>query len=121
MSNVKVNDKSGGVYQAVIEFSYGECERLPFNILRRIGARIAVAPNGGIRATADFNIRAPGDSAAFLEILDMFGEEGSFIHGSAAEPAALSRTVPSDGDLASRIEMAEDDDELELEGTLSAR
>lgn len=117
MSNIKVSDKSGGVYQAVIEFSYGECERLPFNVLRRVGAKVKTVPNGGIVAVADFNIRSAADSAAFLEMLDMFGEEGSFPHGSAADPSALARTAPPAEDAPLRVSV--DDDELEIEGTLN--
>ncbi len=110
MSNVKVTDKRGGKYQAIIEFSYGECERLPFNVLRRINARIEAIPDGGIRAVADFNIRARRDSNSFLEMLDLFGEDGSFAHGSAADPDALARTAPPGED---------EDDDMELEGTLN--
>jgi hypothetical protein len=116
MSNVKVSDKSGGVYRAVIEFTYGECERLPFNILRRINAGLETVSGGGLIAAADFNIRKPGDSAAFLEILDMFGEGGSYIHGSAADPAALALAAPPDGAAAGSIDM---DDDLELEGAVN--
>ena len=68
MSNVKVIDKRGGKYQAVIEFTYGECERLPFNILRRINAKIEAIPDGGIKGVADFDIRIPRDSSAFIEM-----------------------------------------------------
>lgn len=114
MSNVKVNDKSGGVYEAMIEFTYGECERLPFNLLRRIGARLETVPDGGLVATADFNIRQPEDSAAFLEILGMFGEGGTYLHGSAADPEALALLAPPEG----LTEDEEADDDLELEGSL---
>jgi hypothetical protein len=110
MSAITISDKRGGTYQAVIEFTYGECERLPFNILRRIHARIATVPNGGVLATATFNIRTPEGSAAFLEMLDLFGEDGSYVHGSAAHPADVSRIEPPAG-------IAEDDD-LEVEGML---
>lgn len=113
MSSIKVADKRGGLYRATIEFSYGECERLPFNILRRIHSKIKIVPGGGILAIADFNIRSPEESSAFLEMLDMFGEDGSFPHGSAADPAALSRVAaPEDDDYS-------DDDDLELDGTLN--
>ncbi len=111
MSNVKVTDKRGGKYQATIEFTYGECERLPFNVLRRINARIEPIPEGGIKAIADFNIRIRKESVSFLEMLDLFGEEGSFVHGSAADPEALARTAPPE----------EADDGLELEGTLNSK
>lgn len=114
MSNVKVTDQRGGVYQAIIEFTYGECERLPFNLLRRIDASVEIVPDGGVRAAANFNIRSSQDSAAFLEILDMFGEDGSYIHGSPADPAALAETVPPEATGGQR-----DDDEMELEGTLN--
>ncbi|MDR1520999.1 MAG: hypothetical protein LBU23_12795 [Planctomycetota bacterium] len=116
MSNIKVVDRHGGKYQAIIDFTYGECERLPFNILRRVNARLAVIPGGGLRAAAEFNIRAPKDSAAFLEMLDLFGEEGSYAHGSAASPSALARTAA--GDDAGEIDIGlidDGDDELELE------
>lgn len=117
MSNIKVTDKSGGMYQAVIDFTYGECERLPFNVLRRIGAKIKTVPGGGIRAVAEFNIRSARDSAAFLEMLDMFGEEGSFPHGSAADPSALARMSPPEEEPS--LQVTVDDDELEVEGTLN--
>ena len=115
MSSVRVTDRHGGKYQAVVEFSYGECERLPFNILRRVNARLEILPDGGLRAAADFNIRAPRDSAAFLEILDLFGGEGTFVHGSAAGPAALAKT--SAGDEAGNVTIgsAREDDDLEIE------
>ncbi|MCL2000738.1 MAG: hypothetical protein FWG74_04820 [Planctomycetes bacterium] len=109
MSNIKVIDKRGGRYQAVIEFTYGECERLPFNILRGINAKIESIPDGGIRAVSEFNIRQRRDSFAFLEMLDLFGEDGSFVHGSAADPDALTRTAPPSED---------DDDGIDLEGAL---
>ncbi|MCC8179738.1 MAG: hypothetical protein LIP23_02335 [Planctomycetes bacterium] len=119
MSNIQVTDQRGGQYQAVIEFSYGECERLPFNILRRIGARIETIPDGGINATAEFNIRNPQESAEFLQILDLFGEDGAFIHGSPAEAEALARTSPPAEDAVMYIETSDaDDDDLEIEGTL---
>ena len=114
MSTIKVNDKGGGKYEATIEFSYGECERLPFNILRRIHARLKTIPGGGIVATADFNIRVPGESNAFLEMLDMFGEDGSFPHGSAADPGALALSAPPHGQ-----QVFDGDDDLEIEGTLN--
>lgn len=113
MSSIKVSDKRGGLYQAVIEFTYGECERLPFNILRRIRSKIKIVPGGGILAFADFNIRSPEESAAFLEMLDMFGEDGSFPHGSAADTTALSAVAAPEDD-----SYGEDDD-LELDGTLN--
>lgn len=118
MSSIKVVDKRGGTYQAVMDFTYGECERLPFNILRRIRAKITTVPNGGVQATATFNIRSPRDSAAFLEMLDLFGEDGSYIHGSAADPDALARSEPPEND--GTIYVAADDDDLEIEGTLGS-
>lgn len=114
MSSIKVTDQGGGTYQAVIEFSYGECERLPFNILRRIAAKLKTVPGGGLLATASFNIRAHGESAAFLEMLDMFGASGSFPHGSAADPEALLLTAPPKDNAVFGA-----DDDLEVEGTLS--
>ncbi|MCD7897889.1 MAG: hypothetical protein LUG50_14635 [Planctomycetaceae bacterium] len=114
ISSIKVTDKGGGKYEAVIEFSYGECERLPFNILRRIRARIRTVPGAGITATAAFNIRIPAESNAFLEMLDLFGEDGSFPHGSAADAEALHR------DAAARDqEIFDDDDDMEIEGMLN--
>lgn len=118
MSSIKVSDKRGGNYQAVIEFTYGECERLPFNILRRIGAKIKTVPNGGILAIADFNIRSHAESAAFLEMLDLFGEDGAFPHGSAADASALALKTPPEEDAAGKNGV-DDDDELELDGTLN--
>lgn len=114
MSSIKISDKSGGKYEAVITFTYGECERLPFNILRRLHARLKNISGGGLQAVASFNIRVPDESNAFLEMLDMFGEDGSFPHGSAADPAALALTAAPAGDTT----FAEDDD-LEIEGTLN--
>lgn len=114
MSNIKVTDRRGGLYQATIEFTYGECERLPFNLLRRVGAKIRTIPNGGVTAMAEFNIREPRESAAFLEMLDMFGEDGSFIHGSAADPALLARTAPPEGD-ADDAPPLDADDDLEID------
>ncbi len=116
MSSITIVDKRGGTYQAVIEFSYGECERLPFNLLRRIKAKIATVPDGGVKAVASFNIRNPRESAAFLQMLDMFGEDGSFIHGSAAEPDALALAKPPEND--GTLYVATDDDDLEIEGSL---
>lgn len=118
MSNVKVTDRRGGRYQAVIEFSYGECERLPFNLLRRVGAKIRTIPDGGITAVADFNIREPRESAAFLEMLDMFGEDGSFVHGSAADPALLGRVSPPEGQ--DNAVTMDGDDGLELDDDYDA-
>lgn len=115
MSNIKITDKGGGKYEALIEFTYGECERLPFNILRRIHARLKTVPGGGLQAASDFNIRVPNESAAFLEMLDMFGDEGSFPHGSAADPSALALTAaPKENQV-----FDDDDDDLEIEGTLN--
>lgn len=115
MSSIRIVDKRGGTYQAVIEFSYGECERLPFNILRRIRAKITTIPNAGVQASAHFNIRDPRDSAAFVEMLDLFGEDGSYIHGSAANSADLSRTTPPEN--GGTIYVATEDDDLEIEGS----
>lgn len=95
MSNIIVSDRRGGLYRTTIEFTYGECDRLPFNILRRINARIDVIPDGGVKATADFNIRNPRESAMFLETLDLFGENGSYVHGSASDPETLAQTSPN--------------------------
>ncbi len=106
MSNITVTDRRGGLYRAIIEFTYGECDRLPFNILRRINAKIEVVPDGGIKATSEFNIRNPKESALFLETLDLFGENGSYVHGSASDPETLALTGPAQ--LPARI----DDDDL---------
>ena len=114
MSNVTVSDRRGGMFRTIVEFSYGECERLPFNLLRRAGAKIGIVPDGGITATADFNIRRPGESSRFLELLELFGEGGSFAHGSAADPSAVALASPPSDDLI----MVRDDD-LEVEETLS--
>lgn len=114
MSTIRITDKKGGVYEAAIDFSYGECERLPFNILRRVRARLRVLGGGGLTATATFNIRNPQESNAFLEILGLFGEEGSYRHGSSVDAKTLSQTVPPP-----EMEGGWDDDELEIEGTLT--
>lgn len=118
MSSIVVNDQRGGIYRTAIEFTYGECERLPFNILRRMNAKIAVVANGGIKAVADFNIRNPRESALFLETLDLFGANGSFVHGSAADPALIAKTAPPDGEGAGTVELDQDDDGLEIEEPL---
>lgn len=117
MSKIIVNDRRGGLYRTVIEFTYGECDRLPFNILRRINAKIDLIPDGGITATSDFNIRNPRESAMFLETLDLFGENGSFVHGSPSDPAVLAETRPSEGPLrpAVIVDAGKDDDDLEME------
>lgn len=112
MSKITISDKRGGRYRAVVEFGYGECERLPFNLLRRFRARIRTLPDAGATATAEFNIRVPSESAAFLELLDLFGEDGSFRHGSAADPQALALVSPPAGLEGGLIV----DDELEIEG-----
>ena len=97
MSNITVSDRRGGLYRTIIEFTYGECDRLPFNILRRINAKIDIVPDAGIKATAEFNIRNPRESALFLETLDLFGENGSYVHGSPSDPGALAQTSPAAG------------------------
>jgi hypothetical protein len=114
MSNIRVSDKKGGVYEAAIDFSYGECERLPFNILRRIRARLRAVPSGGLVATATFNIRNPDESNAFLEMLDLFGEDGSYKHGSSADAGSLTLLAPPQG-----AGGGFEDDDLEIEGTLN--
>lgn len=111
MSNITVNDCRGGMYRAVIAFTYGECDRLPFNILRRISAKIDIVPDAGIKATADFNIRNPREAALFLETLDLFGENGSYVHGSPSDPSMLALTSPSDKP--ARPAVAADDLEME--------
>lgn len=118
MSTVKVNDLRGGKYQAIIEFTYGECERLPFNLLRRYRAKLKTLSGAGLAATAVFNIRAADESSAFLELLDLFGEDGSFNHGSAADASALELQAPPagmDGDIEE-----EEDDDLEMEDDASS-
>ncbi|MDR1533674.1 MAG: hypothetical protein LBU64_01045 [Planctomycetota bacterium] len=115
MSSIKISDRRGGNYLAVVNFTYGECERLPFNILRRVNAKLEVVHGGGLKAAAEFNIRTPRESAAFLEILDFFGEEGSYVHGSAASPAELARTAAGDDAGSVSIGSMNGEDELELE------
>ncbi len=105
MSTIQVSDRRGGVYEVVVTFSYGECARLPFNNLRKINARIDQIRNGGLKATAQFNLRNTKEAANFIEALDLFGEDGSFVHGSPADPEDLKQ------------ERAEDDDESELPRT----
>ena len=102
MSTIQVSDRRGGVYEVVVTFSYGECARLPFNNLRKINARIDQIRNGGLKATAQFNLRNTKEAANFIEALDLFGEDGSFVHGSPADPEDLKQ------------ERSEDDDESEL-------
>ncbi|MDR3078122.1 MAG: hypothetical protein LBV15_05110 [Planctomycetota bacterium] len=115
MSSIRIIDRHGGKYQAVVEFTYGECERLPFNALRRINARLEIIPGGGLRAAAEFNIRSPKDSTSFLEILDLFGEAGSYVHGSAADTAALAKTSPGDQGGVVTLGSIDMGDDLELE------
>lgn len=91
MSTVQVSDRRGGVYEVVITFSYGECARLPFNSLRKVNARIDQIRNGGLKATAQFNLRNSKESTNFIETLDLFGEDGSFVHGSPADPEDLKQ------------------------------
>lgn len=98
MSSVQVTDRRGGVYECIITFSYGECARLPFNALRKVNARIDQIRSGGLKATAQFNLRNTKEAANFVEILDLFGEDGSFVHGSPADPEDLKKEVPEDED-----------------------
>lgn len=116
MSKITVNDRRGGLYRTVIDFTYGECDRLPFNILRRINAKIELVPDGGITATSDFNIRNPKESAMFLETLDLFGENGSYVHGSPSDLTLLAEIRPSEGPLRPAVVMdaGKDDDDLEM-------
>lgn len=101
MSTVQVSDRRGGVYQVIITFTYGECSRLPYNDLRRIGARLEQIPDGGIRALAEFRLGEERESRLFLETLEKFGEAGSFRHGSPAPAEELRRTRPPESDMAS--------------------
>ncbi|MBN2712159.1 MAG: hypothetical protein JXR97_06940 [Planctomycetes bacterium] len=103
MSMVKITDKRGGVFQVVISFTYGECDRLPYNAMRKVKARIEQVANGGIDATAEFNIRNAGDSANFVEVLELFGEDGAFVHGSSADPEVLTLDSPPEDEDASGI------------------
>lgn len=96
MSTVNVTDRRGGVYEVVITYSYGECARLPFNSLRKVNARIDQIRNGGLKATAQFNLRNSVEAANFVEVLDLFGEDGSYVHGSPADPEELKRDVPDE-------------------------
>lgn len=105
MSTIQVSDRRGGVYEVVVTFSYGECARLPFNSLRKVNARIDQIRNGGLKATAQFNLRNSKESANFIEVLDLFGEDGSFVHGSPADPEDLKQ------------DQADDDEESELTRT----
>ncbi|MBP5232579.1 MAG: hypothetical protein J6333_04170 [Planctomycetes bacterium] len=98
MSSIQVTDRRGGVYECIITFSYGECARLPFNALRKVNARLDQIRSGGLKATAQFNLRNTKEAANFVEILDLFGEDGSFVHGSPADPEDLKKEVPEDED-----------------------
>ncbi len=94
MSKVSVTDKRGGVFEVVMTFTYGECDRLPYNAMRKVNARIEQVKNGGIKATADFNLRNEKEAANFVEVLDLFGEDGSFVHGSPASSEVLPLEAP---------------------------
>lgn len=99
MSSVLVTDQRGGVFQVEATFTYGECDRLPYNSLRKVKAKIEQVSHGGIRATALFNLRDSKDATHFVEMLDLFGEDGSFVHGSPAEPTRLQiQTPPKEDD-----------------------
>lgn len=96
MSTVAVTDKRGGVFEVVVTFTYGECARLPFNSLRKVNARLDQVPHGGIKATSQFNLRNSSEAANFVEVLDLFGEDGSYVHGSPADPDELKKDEPVD-------------------------
>lgn len=96
MSTVAVTDKRGGVFEVVITFTYGECARLPFNSLRKVNARLDQVPHGGIKATSQFNLRNSSEAANFVEVLDLFGEDGSYVHGSPADPDELKKDELAD-------------------------
>ncbi|GHV23923.1 hypothetical protein AGMMS49959_18750 [Planctomycetales bacterium] len=96
MSLIQITDRRGGVFETVITFTYGECARLPFNALRKINARLDQIRDGGVKATAQFNLRQPAEAANFIEVLDLFGEDGSYVHGSPADPADLKKETPRD-------------------------
>lgn len=117
MSKVTVTDKRGGLFLVNIDFTYGECERLPFNILRRVNAKLQILPRSGLSASAEFNIRNQTEAANFLELLDQFGETGSFVHGSAASSTALELVAPPgvDPESKSAPSAGEEDDGLEID------
>ncbi|MDR0867597.1 MAG: hypothetical protein LBP75_03855 [Planctomycetota bacterium] len=96
MSLIQITDRRGGVFETVVTFTYGECARLPFNALRKINARLDQIRDGGVKATAQFNLRQPAEAANFIEVLDLFGEDGSYVHGSPADPADLKKETPRD-------------------------
>lgn len=96
MSTVNVTDRRGGVYEVVVTFGYGECARLPFNSLRKVNARIDQIRNGGLKATAQFNLRNSVEATNFVEVLYLFGEDGAFVHGSPADPEELKRDAPDE-------------------------
>jgi len=96
MSTVQVTDRRGGVYEVVITYTYGECARLPFNSLRKVNARIDQIRSGGLKATAQFNLRNSSEASHFVEVLDLFGEDGSFVHGSPADPEDLKKAAPEE-------------------------
>ena len=110
MSKVIVHDKRGGQFHVEVHFTYGECDRLPFNALRKVKATLDQVPRGGIVAQAKFNLRNPNDSANFVEILDLFGESGTFVHGSASDPKDLARAEsPDEGAEVRNINEAKED------------
>lgn len=102
MSKVAITDKRGGTFEIVITFTYGECTRLPFNELRRISADLKQIPNGGVKAVTAFNLRNPEEARSFVRTLDLFGEDGSFVHGSPADPRELCKALPEDGSAAAQ-------------------
>ncbi len=120
MSNVAITDRKGGVFQVVMTFTYGECERLPYNQLRKVGARIEQVPNGGIKATAEFNVRDAKSAGRLIDTLALFGEDGSYQHGSGVDGKQLGKATPEEEDVPGRGGAAAGSARRPVSGTAAA-
>ena len=99
MSGVTIIDRANGVFRVVASFVYAECDRLPFNALRKVNAHIESAARGGLRATAEFNLRRPDEATAFVEWLVLFGDGGLLRQSaSAGEDPSAAAGPPSAGE-----------------------
>jgi len=108
MSSVEISDCSQGLFRVAVTFAYDECDRLPFNALRKVRALIEPVARGGLRAICDFNLRRPEDAAAFVELLALFGEGGLYRRDPSANLEVPAREYPPHSPDASRPFGAED-------------